>query len=91
MVYYYISKGYRQNIGAQQSQNRKRPEHHPLPVNTALSHDLRPSLQLQTVTSGNNATDPVTSQRERAHSTFHHVQEVSLFAVNTFFHSPNPN
>lgn len=41
--------------------------------------------------SGTRVTDLVTSQRERAHSTFHHVQEVSLFAVNMFFHSPNPN
>lgn len=81
----------RQTIGARQSQNRKRLEHRPQFTETTPSHDPRPSLQPQIVHSGNDATDLVTSQRERAHSTFHHVHEVRLFAVNTFFYGSNPN
>ena len=83
------SKNSRKNTGAQ-SQSRKPPENRPLLAETAPRHDPGPSLQTQVVSGGNHATDLVTSQRERAHSTFHHAQEVRSGTVTRFFCGPNP-
>lgn len=83
-------KNDRQNIGAQQSQSRKRPEHGPQLTEKAPLHDPSPSLHSQIASGGSHATDLVTSQRERAHSTFHHVQEVRFPTVNPLFYGSNP-
>ncbi|KAF9242681.1 transcriptional regulator family: Fungal Specific TF [Penicillium roqueforti] len=70
-----INKRRRKNTRAQ-SQSRKPPENRPLLTETAPSHDPSPGLQTHVGPGGNHATDLVTSQRERAHSTFHHAQEL---------------
>ncbi|KAK4869217.1 hypothetical protein LT330_006217 [Penicillium expansum] len=52
------------------------PEIPKSPTETAPLHSPSPNLQAHIVPGSSHATDLVTSQRERAHSTFHHVQEL---------------